>query len=278
MKFLTKLERKFGRYAIPNLTNYMVGCAVIGYVLSLFRGTIIQYLQFNPQMILSGQVWRLVTWIVCPPTGLSFFLIFTLFLYYHAGRNLEYVWGTFHYNLYIFSGLLFNVIGSLVMYFITNLSIGTGTYYIYLTTLLAYFFTFPNMEIRFSFFIPIKMKWMGYIDLALIAVDFYNIGKIEIPYLVWGVRLQIIFALLNFFIFMILLKNTRKISHTEKKNQKNFKSQVREQMRKQISVHRCAICGRTKDEYPELEFRFCSKCKGNYEYCQEHLFTHSHVK
>ena len=116
-----------------------------------------------------------------------------------------------HKYKHIFSGLLFNVIGSLIMYFITDLPIGTGTYYIYLTTLLAYFFTFPNMEIRFSLLIPIKMKWMGYIDLALIAVDFYNIGNIGIPYLVWGVRLQIIFALLNFFIFMILLKNFKSI-------------------------------------------------------------------
>ena len=100
MKFLTKLERKFGKYAIPNLTNYVIGCAVIGYVLSLFGDSLINYMQFNPKMIMMGQVWRLVTWIICPPTELSFFVIFTLFLYYHAGRNLEYVWGTFNYNLY----------------------------------------------------------------------------------------------------------------------------------------------------------------------------------
>lgn len=278
MKILKKLERKFGRYAISNLTQYMVGCAIIGYVLALFGGNVIQYLSFDPQMILGGQVWRVITWVVCPPTGLSIFLIFTLLLYYHAGKNLEYAWGTFHYNLYIFSGLLFNVFGALAMYLITGISIGIGSQYIYLTTLLAYFFTYPELELRLYFFIPIKMKYIGYLDLAYIALDFYNIGNIGIPSLVWGIRLQIIFAMLNFLLFMVLLKNSRKITRVEKKNQKNFKSQVREQKRRQVSVHRCAICGRTKEEHPELEFRFCSKCNGNYEYCQEHLFTHSHVK
>ena len=41
----------------------------------------------------------------------------------------------------------------------------------------------------------------------------------------------------------------------------------------QSTHHRCAICGRTEKDGEDLEFRFCSKCKGNYEYCQEHLFT-----
>ena len=43
-------------------------------------------------------------------------------------------------------------------------------------------------------------------------------------------------------------------------------------------VHKCAICGRTSIDHPELSFRYCSKCNGNYEYCQDHLFTHEHVK
>ena len=45
-----------------------------------------------------------------------------------------------------------------------------------------------------------------------------------------------------------------------------------------ITKHKCAICGRTEKDDPNLEFRFCSKCNGNYEYCQDHLFTHQHVK
>ena len=42
--------------------------------------------------------------------------------------------------------------------------------------------------------------------------------------------------------------------------------------------HKCAICGRTEIDSPQLEFRYCSKCEGSYEYCSDHLFTHEHVK
>ena len=42
--------------------------------------------------------------------------------------------------------------------------------------------------------------------------------------------------------------------------------------------NKCAICGKTEASHADLEFRFCSKCNGNYEYCQDHLFTHEHVK
>ena len=83
---------------------------------------------------------------------------------------------------------------------------------------------------------------------------------------------------MNFIIFMLLLKKSKKVTKNAKKNQKNFRYQVRQQAINSVKVHRCAVCGKTKDENPELEFRFCSKCKGNYEYCQNHLFTHSHVK
>ena len=48
--------------------------------------------------------------------------------------------------------------------------------------------------------------------------------------------------------------------------------------KKNGAMHECAVCHRTELDDPELEFRYCSKCDGNYEYCQDHLFTHKHVK
>ncbi len=46
---------------------------------------------------------------------------------------------------------------------------------------------------------------------------------------------------------------------------------------KNVPIHKCAICGRTELDDPNLTFRYCSKCNGNYEYCQDHLFTHKHI-
>ena len=42
--------------------------------------------------------------------------------------------------------------------------------------------------------------------------------------------------------------------------------------------HKCAICGRTEKDGDNLVFRYCSKCNGNYEFCQEHLYTHKHFE
>ena len=49
-------------------------------------------------------------------------------------------------------------------------------------------------------------------------------------------------------------------------------------MNSKITKHKCAICGRTEDSNPDLEFRYCSKCEGSFEYCEDHLYTHQHVK
>ncbi len=46
----------------------------------------------------------------------------------------------------------------------------------------------------------------------------------------------------------------------------------------QVTRHKCTICGRTEVSNPELEFRFCSKCDGDHEYCMDHLYTHEHIR
>ena len=58
------------------------------------------------------------------------------------------------------------------------------------------------------------------------------------------------------------------------------RAEYKREVKKAVTItrHKCAICGRTEKDAPELEFRYCSKCEGNYEYCQDHLFTHEHVK
>ena len=67
------------------------------------------------------------------------------------------------------------------------------------------------------------------------------------------------------------------MSPKEVYRRKAYEQKVAQAM-KNMPRHKCAICGRTEKDSPELEFRYCSKCEGNYEYCQDHLFTHEHVK
>ncbi len=282
MHFLNKMERKFGRFAIRGLMKYIIICYIIGYLIEYLAPGLYSYLILNPYLIFhSGQIWRLVSWILIPPsTGNIIFAVIMMVLYYQLGTALEQTWGTFRFNLYIFGGVIFTILGALLLYVIVGVndpvsnilvsSIGSGysTYYINMTIFLAFAACYPDMQVRLYFLIPIKMKWMALVYAAFIIYDLITSG--------WTVRVSIIASLLNFIIFFFATRNYRIISPKEIHRKKNFRRQMHQP--KGVTKHKCAICGRTELDDPNLEFRFCSKCNGNYEYCQEHLFSHKHVK
>jgi len=315
-KLLDKAERKYGRYAINNLSLYIIIAYVIGYVLSL-TGTL-EFLRLNPYQILHGQIWRIVTWIMVPPSSLGIFTIIMLFFYYTLGRNLEMTWGAFRYNVYIFSGMIFTIIGAFLLYvFFTVLSpnnpIEVGyaissyvtTYYVNMSIFLVFAALYPNMQVMLYFLIPVKIKWMAILYAVIMVIDVFSAGNL--PTII--IRGTILFvSLLNFLIFFLGSRDVSRYSYKERKRRADFRDAVNNAGRstggrssantysgrfsrtgntagdgakeafpgKGISKHRCAICGRTEIDSPDLEFRFCSKCNGNYEYCNEHLFTHTH--
>jgi len=120
------------------------------------------------------------------------------------------------------------------------------------------------------------MKWMAVVYAVMIAINLVGAS--------WSGRVAIICSLLNFLIFYLSSRNYRRVDPREIHRKKEYKRKVNAGTRAQtdrngapIARHKCAVCGRTDLTNPELEFRFCSKCNGNYEYCQDHLFTHKHV-
>lgn len=283
MNFLNKMERKFGRYAIHNLTKYMIGCYAIGYILlyagNLFGFSITGYLTLSPYHILHGQIWRIVSWLLIPPptSNLVFVLIMLLF-YYSLGETLERTWGAFRYNVYILGGVLFTVIGAFLLYFMMGAnpflsmaySMAFSTYYINLSIFLAFAMNYPDMEVLFMMIIPMKMKYLAYLDIAYLLYDMVKGG--------WGIRTVILASLLNFIIYFLSTRNYQRISPKEIHRKQQFQRAVHPKMAPGVTKHKCAVCGRTEKDGDDLEFRFCSKCNGNYEYCQDHLFTHKHIQ
>jgi len=254
---------------------YLIGGYVIGYGIRMFVPNLQYMLTLEPGMILQGQVWRLISWVLIAPSGSIFTLVIMALLYYSLGTALERAWGSFRYNVYIFSGILFTVIGAFVLYLITGGMVGLGgafsTYYINMSIFLAFAVSYPNMELLLYFILPIKMKWMAYVYGAIIL---YSLVRGNI-----ATRIVIIASLLNFVVFFLSSRNVKPYTPKEKKRKADFKKQSRPHMTYPNGArHRCAVCGRTELDDPTLEFRFCSKCKGNYEYCQDHLFTHQHVQ
>ena len=290
MRFIDKLERKYGRYGIENLTMYIIISYVLGYALMYINPGALSMLSLNVTKILQGQVWRLITWIVYPPSTSSplWFVIAILFFYYPISASLEHTWGKFKFTLYILSGMIFTVIAAFILHFVMGGVLdGLGgiifsTYYISLSIFLAYSLTYPDMTVLLMFVIPIKMKWMSIVYAAIVIYDvarYFMNGA-------WFMALPIIASLLNFVIFFLGTRDFNRYNPKEIHRKNEFKRAVNGGSKtvpfpgnsNVVTKHKCAVCGRTEKDDPNLEFRFCSKCNGNYEYCQDHLYTHIHKK
>lgn len=263
----------------------MIVCYVIGYALMIVNPGILNWLSLEPAYILRGQVWRLVTWVLYPPStsGVLWFSIAVLFFYYPIGTSLERTIGTFKYTLYILSGVIFTILGAFILYFLLggNVLVGNvfSTYYISLSTFLAYAMCYPDMQVLLMFIIPVKMKWMAIFYVVIVVYEM-------IQYIMagaWYLVIPIVASLLNFIIFYFGTKDFSRYNPKEIHRRNEFRRAMEPQGRMKsgsgsVTKHKCAICGRTELDDPNLEFRFCSRCNGNYEYCQDHLFTHTHVK
>lgn len=281
MNWLMKLERKFGKYAIQNLTKYLLTCYAVGYVVSITVPKLAYYLTFEPALIFEGQIWRVISWVIIPPTDGIIYFIFMMLLYYSLGMTLEHIWGAFRYNLYIFSGMLFTVVGAFAAYFLLSFQVGrpivgigalVSTYYINLTIFLACAAIMPELKLYLYGILPVKMKWFAILDAVLIGVDLVNGSTVT--------RIIIIASLLNFILFFLSSRSAQRMNPKQVVRRKKFQQEVKRpvQVFENGARHKCAVCGRTELDDPNLEFRYCSKCKGNHEYCSDHLFTHEHVK
>lgn len=269
MSFFAKMERKFGRYAIHNLMNYFVIMYVTGMLIQFLRpGFYETYLSLYAPAILKGQVWRIFTFLICPPFNDLFSNMLMIYLYYSLGNTLERVWGAFRFNVYMLIGIIGHILAALVVYLLFGQAIQLTTGNLCTSLFLAFAATFPEMQFLLYFVIPVKAKWLG-IFYAVISFAGLLFGGMS-------TRVGILLSFANFLIFFFMTRNYSKINPKEIKRKKDFQAQVRA-MPKGNTHHKCAVCGRTELDGDNLEFRFCSKCDGNLEYCQDHLYTHKHV-
>lgn len=271
------------RFGIPNLMRVIVIGNVAVYVLMLLTqandANALCFLTFNLNALLHGEVWRLVTFVFVPAYSSPFALLISLYFYYWIGSTLERQWGTAKFNLYYISGALLTVLGVVLASLITGNPYLTaaGTGYVNLSMFFAFAFLFPDTTVLLFFILPVKMKWLAYLDGALFAFDIIKaIGAHN-----WaGVVLPIV-ALLNFAVFIWpevhYLKERAKYQNSRKTVQfRQAQQQQAKQAQQQGYRHKCAVCGRTDTDYPDLQFRYCSKCVGYHCFCQDHIFNHVH--
>ena len=269
MRLIDRFCYKHPNFGIPHLMRYLTIANVVFWILGMANGVLLSYLRFDAALILRGQIWRLVTFMVYPPSmGLLAFLVF--YFYYWMGSTLEQVWGTAQFNIYLLIGWALTVIYGFLVYFLGGIRISIDAQYLYLSMFFSYAALFPDQTVLLFFFIPIKMKYLALIDAVyFLAAVFTN------PF---PVNLLPIVAVLNFFIFFsgTLLQKIPRKENSSTINFRKASREIRKEEREKLYHHKCAVCGRTDTDYPGLEFRYCSRCAGYHCFCSDHINNHIH--
>jgi hypothetical protein len=288
------LRKNFERFCLQNrdkgIRNLMLIIAignVATYLLSAIDPSKVVYtfLYFDAASILKGQVWRLFTYIftyLLDTSGVTLFLAaVSLFCYYQFGKILEQYWGPFKFNLYYLCGVVLNDIAGLIF------CIPVDTSYLNLSLFLAIATIAPEAKVLLFFVIPIKMKYMAWVDFGLTAVSIFTLIRYS-GFLSFAWLMPIV-ALLNYFLFFgadiqnVFRTNSGPIFRKPKfkpaaRPNANWAGGYQSKTGERPYRHKCTVCGRTDTDYPNLEFRYCSKCKGYYCYCIDHINNHVHIQ
>jgi len=286
---MQNLRRNFERFClrhrnwgIPNLMLVVAVGNLIVYLFSTIDPSNILYhvLSFDPQKILSGQIWRIFTYIFVP-SGDNILLVFILlFFYFQIGRLLESHWGRFRFNLFYFTGILLTSAAALL------LNSTATSYYLDMSLMLAFATLYPESQFLLFYIIPIKAKYLALVYLGYTAV-IVIIGLF--PY-----NLYPVFALLNYFLFfgsdilnlfgLSFRSKVKKATTAPPKSREtsnpnpNWADKYRSASGQKPYHHKCTICGRTDTDNPDLEFRYCSRCRGYHCYCMDHINNHPHMQ
>jgi len=261
--------RKHPNFGIPNLMRYIVIANAVFWIMGAINPVLMNYMLFNPALILRGQIWRLISFVFIPPsTGVLAFIAF--YFYYWIGSTLEQQWGTGQFTIYFFTGVILTILYGFAIYFITGRSVSLSSTYIFLSMFFSFAALFPDMQVLFMFIIPVKMKY-----LALVDAGFFLLSVITTPF---PENLLPVVAVLNFLIFCGgELKNL--LPRRQSRSTINFKresARIRREESRKLYTHKCAVCGRTDADYPNLEFRYCSRCVGYHCFCADHINNHIH--
>ena len=256
MDLMTKLERRFGGWAIPNLTIYLIALQATGVALLLGGYSEIGDLALVGGLVKSGQWTRLLSFMMIPKTLSPIWLFFAFYIFYLMGTALEQQWGTFRYNLYILLGYLFTIAAAFIVPWalISNVFFLGGVF-------LAFATLFPNFELHLFFILPVKVKWLGWLTAALYVLVLLGDDA--------GSRLCVLAAFSNYALFF-----GKEFLHSVKAGQRRKAFVATHAEAAAQPLHVCAECGASDKSDETLHFRYCSTCGKCF--CEKHIGNHRH--
>ncbi len=260
MKILDKLQRRFGRFAVPHVTEGLIACQVLTYFFCQSNPAFLANIALVPRRVLEGEAWRLVTFVGQPPPMILVFTLFFWYLFYLMGTALESTWGTFRYNVYLLVGWLATVSVSFLQ---PDAPASVG--FLQGSVFLAFAYLYPDFQLLLFFILPVKVKWLAL--LLWIRYLYLMIGGDVMT------QLLVTASVCNFALFFwhdIVLRM--------KAGRRRMAQQAENIRQANTPRHTCIVCGVTNLGDPKMSFRYCSKCAGAPCYCEEHIHTHQHVR
>ena len=281
--WLDRFAYKHSRFAVPDLMRYIVFGTAIVYVLDMFSDNMLSaFLSFSFPAIIHGQIWRLVSFIIVPDSMNILWTVVSLLFYYSIGTTMEREWGSAKFTLFYACGILLTILSGVI-----SGLFGAG--YVSMTAVnqslfLAFATLYPNAQIRLYFILPLKAKWLAIFYVVMMGWNvlstFFKYPLALVPYVLLLILPPILASLVNYALFFWSdLSNAMGLArHRASRQTVNFKQATRHAQQQKGYLHKCAVCGKTDTEYPDMEFRYCSKCNGYYCYCMEHINHHVHVE
>ena len=273
--WLDRFCAKHPRFGIPNLMLYVaLGNIAVALLDTFSMGGVYlsDMLYFSRSAIFSGQVWRLVTFAIVPENSGLIWAAIAAYFYYWIGSSLEREWGTAKFSLFYFTGVVLNVVYGLITGY-------ASMYYVNLSLFFAFATLYGEAQVLLFFFIPVKVKWLAWLDAALFVWEI--LSCLLAGYYLYAI-LPVV-AILNYFLFFwgdirYLLRRTGRKASPKVVKFKSAQKQAQKMVQQQGYTHKCAVCGRTDRADPTLEFRYCSKCDGYHCYCMDHITSHVHIR
>jgi hypothetical protein len=275
MSFFSRLESKLGRYAVPNLTMALIAGQVLIYFAERMSPpgavSIASKIALVPDKVLAGEWWRVGTYLFDPPRMNPLFAFFAWYLFYLMGTTLEASWGLFRYNLYLAIGYLASVAAAFLFWFATGIPGQAATnQFLYVSVFLAFARLYPDFVIQILFILPVQIKWLA-------LLTWIGYGWTMATADSWLTRAMVIAAVLNYLLFFGQ-EIMRSMQHRHRGMQFRARALKGEGPRHQARmIHQCRVCGITSETSPKTQFRYCSKCNGEFCYCPEHLHNHEHT-
>ena len=263
---------KHPNFGIRNLMLYIVIGNALIYLLSMMdrSSTLVYYLVFSADRVLHGEIWRLISFVFVPRTSSILGLVLMLYFEYFIGRLLEQAWGKGKFTVYYLLGMAFIILYSFVVRFIFGRDVMADATYLNLSMFFVFATLWPENRVLLFFIIPIKVTWLAYAE-AILYLYIMISGRTLLP----------LIGILNYFLFCgdELYYRIQPLFRRFFGRSAEFRRSAKQAQRDAKAlpyIYKCAVCGRTDTEYPELEFRYCSRCVGYHCFCEDHINSHVH--